>query len=275
MGGDDDSDATLRQRGDRPPEGTPCQRVDAAGRFVEEQDFRLVQQASGHCQALLVAAGEQAADRHRFQPEFLDSAVNALAQHLSAQPVGATEELQVLAHGQVAVQREFLRHVADAPTRLRARRAQVESSDLQMAAGGWQQPAQHAECRGLARAIGAEQTEYLAAAHLERCAGNGGEVAELAYQIADHDHRPIGIAIHDLRVRRCSQFRRLALVLLLLAQHHHESVFEFRRAWLAAGIAKQLVHLVGGGLRLADEVNRAALGNRIDDQFGGVDQSRL
>ena len=68
--GDDDGDAALRQRGDGAPERAPRQRVDAAGRFVQEQDLRLVQQAGRHGQALLVAAGQQAADRPGSRPNW-------------------------------------------------------------------------------------------------------------------------------------------------------------------------------------------------------------
>lgn len=61
---------------------------------------------------------------------------------------------------------------------------------------------------------------------------------------------------------------------LLLPQHHHEGVLEFLRARPAAGVAEQPVHRVGVGLRLTDEVHRAALRHRIDDQSAVIDEPR-
>jgi hypothetical protein len=152
-----------------------------------------------------------------------------------------------------------------------------------MPAGGRQQAAEHAEGGGLARAVGAEQTEDLAPRHLEGGAGDSGEVAKLAYQIAHHDHRPVPIAIRGhLRGRRGRSGRRcrypgrrLRALGMLLAQHHHESVFEFFRARLVVDVAEQSVQHVGFHLGLADEPHRAAFGHRIDDQSIGVDQSCL
>ena len=54
--GDDDGHALLGERGDAAPEGAARQRIGAAGRLIEKQDLRLVQQRRGHGEALLVAA---------------------------------------------------------------------------------------------------------------------------------------------------------------------------------------------------------------------------
>ena len=80
----------------------------------------------------------------------------------AGQAVGAAEEPQVLAHAEIAVERELLRHVADARARRRRGMAQVSPGDAQGAVAGRQQAAQHAEGGGLARAVGAQQAEHLA-----------------------------------------------------------------------------------------------------------------
>ena len=54
-------DAACGKRRDAPPELAPRQRIGAAGGFVQKQDLGLVQQAGGHRQALLEAAGQLAA----------------------------------------------------------------------------------------------------------------------------------------------------------------------------------------------------------------------
>ena len=58
--------------------------VDAAGRFVQEQDLRLVQQARRHGQALLVAAGQRPLTA-RGQAELVHHRGHALAPGLAAQ----------------------------------------------------------------------------------------------------------------------------------------------------------------------------------------------
>ncbi len=55
--------AGLRQRVDQAPELPPRQRIDAAGRLVEEEDRRLVQDGAPERQTLAPAAGQIARER--------------------------------------------------------------------------------------------------------------------------------------------------------------------------------------------------------------------
>jgi hypothetical protein len=123
---------------------------------------------------------------------------------LPAQAVGAAEEREVFAHREVAVQRELLRDVADALAGLRARMPQVDAGHAQLAAAGGQQAAEHAEGGGLARAVGAEQAEDLAAPHREAGAGHGGEIAEAAHEVFHFDDDFAGCAC---RWWRCGRWR--------------------------------------------------------------------
>ena len=150
-----------------------------------------------------------------------------------------------------------------------------------MAAGGGQQPAQHAEGGGLAGAVRPQQAKDLAARHLERGAGHGGEIAEAAHQVAHHDHRAVaavpggrGRLRHVVRpaVRHT---RRGRAGVLVLAQHHHERVFQLFRPRLVRDAAQQRVQRARIRVRLADVAHRAALGHRVHDQRVGVDQARL
>ena len=64
MSCDNDSCTNFRECGNTPPEFAAPLRIGAAGRFVEEQDLRFVQQRHGHREALLEAAGQLPAGRH-------------------------------------------------------------------------------------------------------------------------------------------------------------------------------------------------------------------
>jgi hypothetical protein len=86
--GDDDGGAAFGQRRDAAPELAARQRVGAAGGLVQEQDLGLVQQAGGHGQALLVAAGQLAAGRVEFmgQVELPQHGVHAFAHSCPRRP---------------------------------------------------------------------------------------------------------------------------------------------------------------------------------------------
>ena len=74
---------------------------------------------------------------------------------------------QVLAPAELEVDARLLKHHAEARAVGRRRRAGGRAVELDRAAVGGQQPRQHAERRGLAGAVGAEQAEDLAGLDLE------------------------------------------------------------------------------------------------------------
>src|SRR4029079_12390829 len=80
----------------------------------------------------------------------------ARAQLPPLEPIGGAEEAQVLDHAEAAVERELLRHVAEPRARVLARAAQVAAGDVRLAAADRGEPAQHAERRALAGAVGSE-----------------------------------------------------------------------------------------------------------------------
>ena len=167
--GDDDGHALLGQRGDAPPELATRQRIDTAGRLVEEQDLRLVQERCRHRQTLLDSRLATAPLRAApvSSSNCSSARSHALCEEPAAQAVRAAEELEVLAHAEVAVERELLRHVADALRGLRPAPCAGSRRRPRGAAGGRQETAEHAKRRGLAGAVGSEQAEDLAAAHVE------------------------------------------------------------------------------------------------------------
>ena len=95
------------------PELAPRLRVDAGRRLVEEEELRLVHDAGGKRQALLPAARQRAGELVLAvgQAEALQRPVDIVAARLEV--VEARDEVEILADGQVLVEREALRHVAD------------------------------------------------------------------------------------------------------------------------------------------------------------------
>ena len=87
----------------------------------------------------------------------------------AAAPVEVGVEVEVLAHGEVGVEAEALRHVGEVALHPpRARRARwTPSSRARRRRVGPQHAGEHAQRRGLAGAVRADEAEQLAAAHLE------------------------------------------------------------------------------------------------------------
>src|SRR6185503_19734972 len=84
------------------------------------------------------------------------------------QAVHARDELEVLAQRQVFPEREALGHVADLALDLRGLPDHVVAEAGAAAGVGLEQPADHPDRGGLAAAVGPEEAEDLAVAHLQR-----------------------------------------------------------------------------------------------------------
>ena len=97
------------------PHATAEQRVDPGRRLVEEQQRRVVDQRAGQLEPALhparEAAGAAAADVP--QVDELEHLAGPPAPRPEQHPEQRADEVDVLAHGQVRVERERLRHVAD------------------------------------------------------------------------------------------------------------------------------------------------------------------
>ena len=107
-------------------------------------------------------------------------------------------QLEVLADGQLGIERERLRHVADAPARIDVAGVERLAEQQGLAFARRQQSGEHLHRRGLAAAVGADKAEDLAAFDGEAHPIDGDKVAEAACQVARRDHR-LGI---DNPVRR-------------------------------------------------------------------------
>jgi hypothetical protein len=92
------------------------ERVESAGRLVDDQKRRIVQEGLRQRDALLIALGQVAdqAPRNRFEPERLERVRDALGEPLAAQPARAAHEAQEALDAQIGVEEGGLRDEPEA-----------------------------------------------------------------------------------------------------------------------------------------------------------------
>ena len=166
------------------PEHVAGGRVHAGGGLVEDQHLGLVQAGGGQLQAL--ADAQRQAGRHGLgigaQLEGVERGFDGLIGGGRIHAVQAGVQLQVLAHGQLFVQREELRHVADVQPGAQVGGVHRLTQQARRALGDVEQAGEHLHGRGLATAVGAEEAEDLAAGNTEGHVTGGHEVAKAAGQ---------------------------------------------------------------------------------------------
>ena len=172
-----------------------AERVDRRGRLVEDQDVGILDQRVGDAEALehaprvllglVVGPGRQA--------DLLERLVDRRIRLGLRDPVQAGRVAQVLAPGQVRVEADRVREVADAALDLERAAGRVEPDDAGLALGRLGQPEEHQDRRRLAGAVLAEQAEDLAGLDLEIEMVDGDEVAVGLGQAAGPDRgaRPV------------------------------------------------------------------------------------
>ena len=123
--------------------------------------------AGGERQPLLPATRERAGELvlARGQAEPVQRLGHCLLDRVEL--VEPRHEGQVLGDGQVFVEGEALRHVADLALYRGALGADIEPEHRALPGIGLEQAADHPDRRGLARAVGAEETDDLAGRHRE------------------------------------------------------------------------------------------------------------
>ena len=162
-----------------PPEHIPRRRIDARCGFVQYQHFRAVQAGGGELQPLADAERQRGrfgvGDIHEVKllQRFFNRRLAA-----RAEAVEAGVQREVLPHRQLFIERERLRHVADAHPRRHAARIDRRAKQLRRAAGRLQQAGEHFHRRRFAAAVTAEEAEDFALLDGEADVVNRGEVAE-------------------------------------------------------------------------------------------------
>ncbi len=123
------------------------------------------------------------------QARHLQRPAPALGEALASQTVAAAEELEVLRHGQIIVEREALGHVADARLDAAPLAEHVVTEHPPPARGRREQAAQHPNGRRLAGPVRSQKPEHVPPAHREGHAVDGDEVAEGAGEPFQDDGR--------------------------------------------------------------------------------------
>src|SRR5262249_37758582 len=146
-----------RERMDFIPEFAPRLGIDPGGRLVEQEELWIWQRAGAEREPLLPAAGKLARELLLAARKAEPLHQRTRGWHRPRHAVETRDEFQVLAHRQVLIETEALRHVADLALDLMRLRADVVAEAGALAFVGREQPCEHADGRGLARAVGTEK----------------------------------------------------------------------------------------------------------------------
>ncbi len=168
--------------------------VEAAGRLVEQQDLRIVQQRAGQADPLRLPATERV--DHRVALEAHVDQVELLLADLppagAVDAVGGGEEFEVLDDGHVVVHAEEVGHVADQPPDLLRMRVDALAADVGFAVVGLKQRGDHPHRGRLARAVRADESEDVAFLERKVDLVRGDQVAVAFGELAGFDHAAAG-----------------------------------------------------------------------------------
>ncbi len=161
LGGDQERAAGLAQPVELAPDALADERVDAGGRLVEEHQLGVVDERAGELQPAAHAARQVAGPSlpgvGELQP--VEQRPDARPPLEQEQPVQARDEVQVLADGQVVVQRDVLGHEADPGAGLGGKPGGVGAEHLGLAAGRAEGAREQPDRRRLAGAAGADDAD--------------------------------------------------------------------------------------------------------------------
>ncbi len=117
----------------------------------------------------------------------LDDFIHALAKAVVRKAVDPAVEGEIFADGQIGVQTEILRHVADVFSDRFRIFTNVNTQNRGVPAGERQQAREHFDDGGFSAAVGAEKAEDFAFFNAEADVVDGGEVAETTHKILRGD----------------------------------------------------------------------------------------
>ena len=164
--------------------------VESVGRLVEDDVLRRVHQRAGdgHLAALAVAEAGGAAVLDPAHVERDDQLVDPLLERVALQPLQLAEVANVLARGETRVDGAGVGEHAEPGARGADIGARGGTVDHNVTAVGRDERVEHAQRRGLAGAVGTEQTGDGAVLGDERHVVDGDDLAEAAVQVARFDH---------------------------------------------------------------------------------------
>ena len=180
------------------PKIAPRLRVHAGGRLVEQQKFRLMDEARREREALLPSAGKLPGELllAACEAEAFDALLHGLRAIFHG--VHARDKIQVFPDAQILPKAEPLRHVADVLLDFLALADHVEAEACAAARIRAQEAAEHADEGRLAAAVWPEESEDLAGADLQRDVVHDGRGTEALRHSAHVDRE---ILSHNLRCK--------------------------------------------------------------------------
>ncbi len=190
VGRDEDGHPLLaREHEELLPEAVSGDRIDPGGRLVEDQELGRMDHRHRERQTLAHAERQRlgASVDHACEVEALGKLRNARGNILRGQSIDPRMQIEVLAHAELAIEREGLGHETQAPAQRRVLRIHRPVEDPRLALGDRQETGQHPHGRGLAAAVGAEEAEDLALADRETDPIDRCEVAEAPGQALGTD----------------------------------------------------------------------------------------
>jgi hypothetical protein len=179
------------QAGDQPAQFQDAAGVEAVHRLVQDDQFRVGQQAAGDAEPLphpLRVGADPVVTAIR-QPDPLKG---GLEMPPGQRPADGRDHTEVLAAGEVVVEARFLDDGADAGQDVRASRGEGLAGDADRAAVGPGEAGQHAYDGRLARPVVAEEPERAAGRHAQAQVHDGRAAAEALGQAARLDDQGCG-----------------------------------------------------------------------------------
>ena len=171
-------------------DGVARLRIDADGGLVAKQEFRVVQERGDEVEPALHAAGEGLHERAAAVGELRggEGLVDAGPQFGTAQALEFAEDPEVFVGGEFRKERDGLRHQAEGATSGTSGGRNRPAVEGDRAGLGGAQAGGERHQRGLAGAVGTEQTEKLARGDLQRDAVKRGDAAEAFGDVAEGEH---------------------------------------------------------------------------------------
>ena len=195
-------DPALPEAEEPVPDGVASLRVEPGRRLVQQQQVRIVDERARDREPALHSARERlhAVICSLVQLDEFEQLIRALAQLAARQAEVPAVDDDVLADGELLVERLLLRGDTEVGTDLRAVRDRVEPEDAQKPARWRRDAADHPHRRGLPRSVRTQEPECFAALDVEVDAVHGDEAAEALDEAAGMDQRQrLGCTFHALQ----------------------------------------------------------------------------
>ena len=164
--------------------------IEPAGRLVEQQHLRIVQQHAGQAEPLRHAAGKARGQRVALvvQVDQVEHFVADLPPLGPVDPIGGGEELEILDHLHVVVDAEEIGHEADQPADFLRPGVDRVAADVGLAPGGIEQRGQDLHRGGLARPVRPDEAEHVPRLELDVERFDGEQLAVFLREVAGLDH---------------------------------------------------------------------------------------